>query len=134
MSFGPASVGYADINLTSVFDDNSTLLVRVAVNAGSKTVDDLVAYLSASGYSQFLVDPEGDYDLSFTINNNFLSDNTMYFGWDFLGFDAGAGVTGLQVTAVPEPTVIWLFSAAGFSILLWRRRNRTLGNRVSSPI
>jgi hypothetical protein len=124
LSFSLISTAYIDLNLEGVMASEPSLLVRLDADAGSSTLEDLVLYLSQSGYSDVKIDAVGDYDISFTISHSFLSGSSMYLGWDFTDFADGAGLSGVQITAtvVPEPGSVWLLGASGLAVLIWRRR------------
>lgn len=123
-AFSLAMAGYVDLDLESLADPK--LLVRLDADAGTGSLDDLTTFLAQSGYSGVMLDSFGDYDISFTIDSAYFSGDTMYFGWDFTDFASGAGLMGIQVSGVPEPSALWLLSAAGFSVLLWRRRGGSI--------
>ncbi len=130
-SFDLTAVGYLNTDFSAILGANTSLRVRLDVGTGAGSMEDLVTYLSNSGYSDFALESVGDYDIAFTVSNDYLSDGMMYFGWDLTDFANGAGLMGVEVTAVPEPNAIWLLSAAGFSLLLWRRRGSLLARRAA---
>ncbi len=130
-SFDLTGVGYLNTDLSAILGANTSLRVRLDVGTGTGSMEDLLTYLSNSGYSDFALESVGDYDIAFTVSNDYLSDGMMYFGWDLTDFANGAGLMGVEVTAVPEPNAIWLLSAAGLSLLLWRRRGSLLAGRAA---
>jgi len=105
--FDPAPMGHVEVSNLSTYR-LIELNVRLAVQAGAKTVDEVVADMVAAGYTNSVVETEGDYNVKLVIPAEDVADRTSapvsFFAWDFTALpsvtNVAAVVTNATVTAV----------------------------------
>jgi tRNA threonylcarbamoyladenosine modification (KEOPS) complex Pcc1 subunit len=106
-SFAAMSMGHVEvsnINTNRLIELN----VRMAVQEGAKTVDEVVADFVAAGYTNSVVEAEGDYNVKLVIPAEDVADQSeapvSYFAWDFTQTlsitNVESVVTNATVTAV----------------------------------
>jgi len=105
--FAPLPMGHVEVSNLSTYR-LVDLNVRLAVQAGAKTVDEVVADMVAAGYTNSVVEAEGDYNVKLVIPAEDVADRSVapvsYFAWDFTRTpgitNVAAVVTNATVTAV----------------------------------
>ena len=118
IAFTAATAG--DITLTGL-TVSDTLNLYLDVNAGTgKTVDNLLSYFSTNGITASAVSL-GDYDVALSFTPTAA---TSYFAWDLSSFNSNATISGITLTAVPEPSTMAFAGMAGCSMLAFGLRRR----------
>jgi len=105
--FDPAPMGHVEVSNLSTYR-LVELNVRLAVQAGAKTVDEVVADMVAAGYTNSVAEAEGGYNVKLVIPAEDVADRSAapvsYFAWDFTRTpsvtNVAAVVTNATVTAV----------------------------------
>ena len=96
-SFDAAAAGHVKVNVQGV---GKPMPVRLAVNPGTKTVEDLIDYLKTAGFDAGASDRTG-HDVMFTVTP---SAAESYLVWDLSAFDSEATVNAVCV-GNPQPAL-----------------------------
>ena len=98
LTFAPvAAAGHVKVNVQGV---GKPMPVRLTVNPGTKTVEDLIDYLKTAGFDAGASDRAG-YDVMFTVTP---SAAESYLVWDLSAFDSEATVSAVCV-GNPQPAL-----------------------------
>lgn len=102
--FGPMPMGHVEVSNLNTFR-LIELNVRLAVQAGAETLSQVVDDFVAAGYTNSVVETDGDYNVKLVIPADCVADHSAapvsYFAWDFTRTDS---ITNLE-TVVTNATV-----------------------------